>query len=79
MQSEGLGYCIMNRPSYSYTYIVGLQKSMAWFKTMDDGRSIIVFLLYILAWLSQGRMTNFPVFIASKSFDLINHHIPKIK
>ena len=68
MQSEGLGYCIMNRPSYSYTYIVGLQKSMAWFKTTEDGRFINIFLLH---WqLSQGQMANSPVFIASKSFDL---------
>ena len=25
-------------------------------------------------WLNLGRMTNFPAFIASKSFDLCNHH-----
>ena len=29
--------------------------------------------------LSQGQMANFPAFIASKSFDLWNRHIPQIK
>ena len=44
---------------------------------MEDGRSISVFLVY---WQhSQGRMANFPAFIASKSFDLWKHHIPQIK
>ena len=41
----------------------------------EDGRSMSVFLLY--GQLSQGRMVDFPAFIASKSFDLWNHHIPK--
>ena len=43
----------------------------------EDGRSTTVFSLY---WqLSQGRMADFPAFIASKSFDLWNHHIPQMK
>ena len=43
----------------------------------EDGRSTSVFLLY---WqLSQGWMADFPAFIASKSFDLWNHHIPQMK
>ena len=29
--------------------------------------------------LSQGRMANFPAFIASIFFDLCNHHIPQLK
>ena len=29
--------------------------------------------------LNLGQMANFPVFIASKSFDLRNHHIPQTK
>ena len=46
-------------------------------RSMDDGRSMSVFSLY---WqLSLGRMANFPAFIASKSFDLWNHHIPQMK
>ena len=28
-------------------------------------------------WLDLGRMADFPAFIASKSFDLWNHHIPQ--
>jgi hypothetical protein len=40
----------------------------------EDERSMSVFLVY---WqLSQSQMANFPAFIASKSFDLSNHHIP---
>ena len=36
--------------------------------TTEDGRSTSVLSLY---WqLSQGQMTDFPAFIASKSFDL---------
>ena len=39
--------------------------------------AMIVFSVY---WqLSQDRMANFPAFIASKSFDLCNCHIPQIK
>ena len=40
----------------------------------EHGSSTSVFSLY---WqLSQGRMADFPAFIASKSFD---HNIPQIK
>ena len=39
----------------------------------EDGRSTSIFLLY---WqLSQRRLASFPAFIASKYFDLWNHHI----
>ena len=40
----------------------------------EDGRFTSICLLY--GQLSQGRMANFPAFIASKSFDLWKHHIP---
>ena len=36
----------------------------------------------VFSWywqLSQGRMADFPAFIASESFDLWNHHIPQMK
>ena len=46
-------------------------------RTTEDARSTRVFLLY--GQLSQGRMADFPAFIASKSFDLWNHHIPQMK
>ena len=42
-----------------------------------DRRSTSVCSLY--GQLSQGWMANFPAFIASKSFDLWNHHIPQMK
>ena len=43
----------------------------------EDRRSTSVFSLY---WqLSQGQMADFPAFIASRSFDLWNHHKPQIK
>jgi hypothetical protein len=43
----------------------------------EDGRSTSVFSLY---WQnSQGRMVDFPAFIASNFFDLWNHHIPEMK
>ena len=45
----------------------------AQFSITEDGRSMSVFSLY--SQLSQGRMAYFPAFIASKSFDLWNHHI----
>ena len=45
--------------------------------TTEDGRSTSLCLLY--GQLSQGLMANFPAFIALKSFDLWNHHIPQTK
>ena len=47
-----------------------------WSTSTEDGRSMRVCLLY--GQLSQGRMADFPAFIASKSFDLWNHHIPQM-
>ena len=44
---------------------------------MEDGRSTSVCSLH--GQLSQGQMANFPSFIASKSFDLWNHHISQMK
>ena len=35
--------------------------------------------LSVYRQLSQGRMANFPAFIASKSFDLCHCHMPQIK
>ena len=47
------------------------------FFVRSHGSFMSVFLIY---WqLSQGQMANFSAFIASKSFDLWNHHIPQIK
>ena len=45
--------------------------------SMEDGRSTSLCSLY--GQLSQGRMADFPVFLASKSFDPWNHHIPQMK
>ena len=42
----------------------------------EDGRSMSVCSLY--GQLSQGWMADFPAFIASKSFDLWNHYIPRL-
>ena len=47
------------------------------FLSTEDGRSTSIFLLY--GQLSQDQMFNFPAFIASKSFDLLNHYIPQMK
>ena len=68
-------------------YIDGLQKDRK-YKKPDSiqvlrfiprfhGSSMSVFSVY---WQpSQGRMANFPAFIASKSVDIWNHHIPQMK
>ena len=45
--------------------------------TTEDRRSTSLCLLY--GQLTQGRMANFPAFIASKSFGLWNHHIAQMK
>ena len=49
----------------------------------DRRKEIVQLLLSLcptgLDQLTQGRMANFPAFIASKSFDLENHPIPQIK
>ena len=43
----------------------------------EDGRFTSICLLY--GQLSQGRMADFPAFIASKSFYQWNHHIAQMK
>ena len=56
----------------------GIFQEMFWgILNTEDGRSTSVCSLY--GQLSQGRMDDFPAFIASKSFDLWNQHIPQIK
>ena len=72
--------CSENNKTNSWTleslnYFWTLMKTVP--LTMEDGRSTSVCSLY--GQLSQDRMTNFPAFIASKSFDLWNHHIPQMK
>ena len=73
-------YIVSVSISLSWIWIVRLDNNNNFQKNkddMEDGRSSSVFSLY---WqISQSQMANFLVFIASKSFDLWNHHIPQMK
>ena len=62
------------------TYYLSWFQKWGWFflsTATDDGRSTTLCLLY--GQLSQGWMADLLAFIASKSFDLWNHHIAQMK
>ena len=66
----------VHHPSVPEIHIVIIKQEL-FKKITGDGRSTSVFSLY--GQISQGQMANFPAFIASKSFDQWNHHIPQMK
>ena len=61
---------------FSADSIIFLRKNE---KCFDHEAQLVHEHILCILQLSQSRMADFPAFIASKNFDLWNHHIPQIK